>query len=77
VLGSPALLIVSALQAPQDLPCVHLARWTVVIWLIAANNVVITMVLAMVIFRFSPHDAIPWARRSAASSSSVPPSSSG
>ena len=61
MLGLPALLIISAMRATPGPPRVEVARWAVVVSLIAANNVVITMSLAMAILMYSGYDAIPWA----------------
>jgi hypothetical protein len=58
--GLPALLIGSALQATPGPTRVERARWAVVICLIA-EAWGFAHVLAMAIFMFSPHDAIPWA----------------
>jgi hypothetical protein len=61
VFGLPALLIVSALRAAPSPGRVGKARWTVVICLAVANNMMVTYLMAMVIFMYSSYDSNPWA----------------
>jgi hypothetical protein len=60
VLGIPALLIVSAMRATPGPRRVEMARWTVVLCLAVANNMMVTYLMAMVILMYGSYDTTPW-----------------